>query len=105
MPGGNGTGPMGQGPMTGHGAGYCTGSGTSGFAFFGAVRGSGGDIGRRNRFFGRRQGFRRNFWPVAGTFAPYGNPDPELERQALKRHADDLQAELEIIKKRLSEIE
>ena len=23
MPGGNGTGPLGQGPMTGHGMGYC----------------------------------------------------------------------------------
>lgn len=32
MPFGNGTGPMGLGPMTGRGAGYCAGSGRPGFA-------------------------------------------------------------------------
>ena len=32
MPFGDGTGPMGLGPMTGRGAGYCAGFGTAGFA-------------------------------------------------------------------------
>ena len=32
MPFGDGTGPRGLGPMTGRGAGYCTGSGRPGFA-------------------------------------------------------------------------
>ena len=32
MPFGNGTGPRGLGPMTGRGAGYCTGLGQPGFA-------------------------------------------------------------------------
>ena len=31
MPRGNGTGPMGYGPMTGRGAGYCAGYATSGY--------------------------------------------------------------------------
>jgi len=31
MPRGDGTGPMGLGPMTGRGAGYCAGSGVPGF--------------------------------------------------------------------------
>jgi uncharacterized protein DUF5320 len=32
MPGGDGTGPMGMGPMTGRAAGYCAGNGAPGFA-------------------------------------------------------------------------
>ncbi len=40
MPGGDGTGPNGLGPMTGRGAGFCTG-------FFNP------GIGRRNRFANR----------------------------------------------------
>jgi len=34
MPRGNGTGPMGAGPMTGRAAGYCAGFATPGFANF-----------------------------------------------------------------------
>ena len=30
MPGGDGTGPLGFGPMTGHGAGFCSGYGIPG---------------------------------------------------------------------------
>lgn len=32
MPGGDGTGPMGMGPMTGRGAGYCAGFEVPGYA-------------------------------------------------------------------------
>lgn len=32
MPFGDGTGPMGRGPMTGRGAGFCAGAGRPGFA-------------------------------------------------------------------------
>jgi len=32
MPAGNGTGPMGQGPMTGRSAGFCAGFGVPGYA-------------------------------------------------------------------------
>lgn len=55
MPGFDGTGPRGQGPMTGWGAGYC---GSRGFRRLGGVPGYGygrgrGGRGRRNRYFGR----------------------------------------------------
>ena len=40
-----------------------------------------------------------------GSPAPYPPPDPEAEKQALKSQADALQSELDLIKKRLSEIE
>lgn len=41
MPGGDGTGPMGQGPMTGRAAGYCAGNTQAGFANVAARRGGG----------------------------------------------------------------
>ncbi len=40
MPRGDATGPAGQGPMTGRGAGYCTGFATPGFA--NSIPGGGG---------------------------------------------------------------
>ncbi|MBN2076411.1 MAG: DUF5320 domain-containing protein [Dehalococcoidales bacterium] len=59
MPSGDRTGPAGMGPMTGRGAGYCTGYTWPGFLsripgrrWFG--------IGRRNRGNGR--GFRNNWY-------------------------------------------
>jgi RecB family exonuclease len=45
-------------------------------------------------------------WARFGGYAtPYQNPDPNQEKQALKRQAEALQSELDFIKKRLSEIE
>jgi len=53
MPFGDGTGPRGMGPMTGRGAGFCTGFGRPGFAspaygrgWFNLNRGSGRGAGR-----------------------------------------------------------
>jgi prefoldin subunit 5 len=40
-----------------------------------------------------------------GYPSPYGNADPETEKQALGSQAEALQAELDLIKKRLDEIE
>jgi hypothetical protein len=37
--------------------------------------------------------------------APYPKPDPETEKQSLQSQAEALQEELDLIKKRLSEIE
>jgi len=42
MPRGDGTGPAGQGPRTGRGAGYCTGNRSPGFRNPGLNRGRGG---------------------------------------------------------------
>jgi hypothetical protein len=39
-----------------------------------------------------------------GYPAPYEKPDPEFEKKALKNQADALQAELELINKRLGEV-
>lgn len=55
MPGGDKTGPMGQGPRTGRKLGYCSGNDTPGYEKgFGAGRGMG-----RGRGSGRGQGLNR----------------------------------------------
>jgi len=57
MPGGDGTGPMGRGAMTGRGMGVCTGASVSGY---GAGLGSGNKKGMRSGLgvgYGCRRGF------------------------------------------------
>lgn len=110
MPAGNGTGPMGMGPMTGRGAGYCAGYGMPGYMnpAFGGGMGFGRGFGR-----GRGRGWRNMFYATglpgyarfgAGAFAPTA-PDPALEKQALKNQAEALRSEMEAIRKRLEELE
>ena len=67
MPFGNGTGPRGMGPMTGRGAGYCTGSGRPGLAMPVPGRQWFG-FGRRSWGRGRGRGFGRRL------AAPYYSP-------------------------------
>ena len=118
MPGGDGTGPMGMGPMTGRAAGFCAGFGVPGYANPALGRGFGMGFGRGRGFWGRGfggggRGWRHWFyatglpgWMRFGGYAPpYSKPDPDMEKQALKSQAEALQSELESIKKRLSEIE
>lgn len=111
MPGGDRTGPKGMGPMTGRAAGYCAGFGVPGYANAGrGFRGFGGGRGGR----GWRHMFHATGLPGWMRFgfnsAPYANvpypaPDREMERQSLKSQAEFLQTELELVKKRLSELE
>ncbi len=113
MPAGNGTGPWGMGPMTGRAAGFCAGYGVPGYLNpmpgrgfglgFGRGRGGGGR-GRRNMFYATGLPGWARFGGAAYP-AAYPKPDPEWEKQALKSQAEALQAEMEEIKKRLSEIE
>lgn len=109
MPRGDGTGPRGIGPMTGRAAGFCVNTGMPGYANtwpgrggmgfgrgFGGNRGFGG-AGRGRRFMGNNMGSQGYMQPVI--------PNPDIEKQALRNQADQLQAELDLIKKRLTEIE
>ncbi len=122
MPGGDRTGPMGMGPMTGRAAGYCAGSDTPGYASPVPGRGFGMGRGRGRGFAGRGfggggRGFRHWYyatgvpgwmrfggWP-APYAAPYAAPDAGAEKQWLEAQARSLQGELEEIKKRLQELE
>ncbi len=120
MPRGDRTGPRGMGPMTGRAAGYCAGYGMPGYSHpvtgrgFGPGFGRGGGAWGRGRFAGcGGRGWRNGYYAsgqpgwmrYGGYGAPVGDPDPELERQALKNQADAMQGELDAIRKRLEEIE
>ncbi len=129
MPGGDGTGPMGMGPMTGRAAGYCAGYAVPGF--MNPVGGRGGwGRGRGGGFGGHGRGWRNMYWATglpgwarsawgvpyapapaaaaAGPYAahPYAPPtsrDAELE--ALRSQADYFSGALEEIRKRIDELE
>lgn len=103
MPGYDGTGPRGEGPMTGGGFGYCTG----GFwPRFGRTRGfgRGGGLGRG---LGRGRGYGLG-WRNRAYYGPASvEPAPTREEEAnwLKGAISDLQRELEAMQNRLSELE
>ena len=119
MPGGDGTGPGGMGPMTGRAAGFCAGFPVPGYANPVGGRGMGMGWGRgRGGGFGRGRGFG---WGRAGYgFPAYGgavNPfaygsapftptvAPQQELNSLKGQAEYLEDALDGIKKRIEEIE
>jgi hypothetical protein len=77
MPFGDGTGPVGQGPKTGRGAGYCAGNGMPGYANPVPRRGFRGRGGRGRGFAGRggRRGWRLWYYATGEpgwARAPYG---------------------------------
>ncbi len=117
MPGGDRTGPMGLGPMTGRGAGFCGGYAAPGFANFAPGRGfwgwgrGGGGHGRRNRFYATGlTGWQRAGWgwPGFGWGAPIASAPPaatrEQELSLLNQQAQELAQTLEQIKQRIAEL-
>ena len=108
MPGGDGSGPMGMGPMTGRAAGFCAGYGVPGYM---NAYGRGG--------WGRGMGWGRGYWAggVAPAWGPaaYGAPaygyapawpvggvaaapSPESQVAMLNDHARALEQQLEDIR-------
>ncbi|MCK9554848.1 DUF5320 domain-containing protein [bacterium] len=116
MPGFDGTGPLGQGPMTGGGRGFCvlpegTSRGTAGVRYFGRGFGYGRGFGRgRGRGWGRGFAFGRPGWdsypynPYAGLSYP-ANITPAQEADMLKAEARAMQEEINAINLRLKDIE
>ncbi len=122
MPGGDGTGPAGMGPMTGRAAGYCAGYSMPGFAnpipgrgAWGWGRGRGG-WGRRNWFYATGlTGWQRaatgypafggvaSGAPYAGAYAPTVSREQEMEM--LKGQAEYFEDALHGIKERIEELE
>lgn len=92
MPGGDGTGPMGQGPFSGRGLGNCLAYGIPAIA--GAVAAFG---------FGRRRGFGRGFGRSMGAgFARgfgFGAPSKEDQLNALKEEARYIQDRIDDLEK------
>ena len=126
MPGGDGTGPRGMGPMTGRAAGYCAGYQVPGSANFpsgrrsGMAFGLGGGFGAG--FNGRGRGFRNQFyttgqpgWMRGRGFSPYVDPymtmpvnrqvNKDDEIQLLKEQAEYFKKAADNISARLSELE
>jgi len=102
MPGGDRTGPMGGGPMTGRGAGYCAGNDRPGYATPGFGRGMGRGFGRGGGR-GRRNGFWATGLPGWMRFGwgMFGGSAAPSEEDALQNEADALQQHLDAIRQRL----
>jgi Family of unknown function (DUF5320) len=93
MPFGDGTGPLGQAPGTGLGAGFCSGYGAPG-----SMNRSGGFAGRGVGCRGRRN--------RQGAFGrPFVSPDQGDEVGALKAQAGFFERALANIRKRIEGLE
>lgn len=120
MPGFDGTGPMGMGPMTGGGRGLCNPSAPYGRPYFSGGFGPWFGGGR-----GRGKGYRHGYWATGlpgwmrfGPAGPSGYPGgyqwgsppvspytKEQETAFLKDQAAALKEELEAIDSRLGDLE
>jgi len=124
MPRGNGTGPMGQGPMTGRGLGFCAGydmpgytqPGFSGRGFgqgvWNAGFGRGGMRRGMGRGFGPGMGFRRGGFSSPGYYGWENPAYPDYppftegdEKSVLTHQAEILKQQIDSIESRLSELE
>jgi hypothetical protein len=110
MPLGDRTGPMGGGPKTGRGAGFCGGNEFPGYAYDEANRP--GRFGRKSGCFshdaggghGYRHWFQATGLPAWIRFVENIVNMEDDEIQILKSQAEYLNRSLEAVKKRLSEI-
>ncbi|MBU1007003.1 MAG: DUF5320 domain-containing protein [Candidatus Omnitrophica bacterium] len=124
MPGGDGTGPAGMGPMTGRAAGYCAGYPAPGYMnpISGAGWGGFGYGGRgRGRGFSWGRGWGRGAYPYGAAYygvpnaggyygALYGSPyNPQItskqEADILKDQAKAMQEDIDSINERIKELE
>jgi len=114
MPGGDGTGPAGMGPMTGRAAGYCAGYPVPGYMNPIPRAGWGG--------FGYGRGWGRGFDWYGGLYPAYGYPEydylgyaygypyvPEMtsqeEAKMLKEQVKAMQENISSINDRIKELE
>ncbi len=123
MPAGDRTGPMGLGPMTGRGAGYCAGYGVPGYANPAVPRlglgwrrgwggGWGGGRGWRHWYYATglpgwaRFGYAPAWAVPPVAYGPYAAPPTrEQEAESLKAQAEWLQQQLDAISQRIAELE
>ncbi|MEW6607931.1 MAG: DUF5320 domain-containing protein [bacterium] len=125
MPRGDGTGPMGMGPMTGRAAGYCAGYQMPGYANSIPGWGFGMGFGRGRGFsMGRGRGFRHWYYATGlPGWARFGYPQPaypyppsvgypygpeltpDQERRMLHDEANALKQSLQDVESRISALE
>jgi len=116
MPFGDQTGPLGQGPMTGRGAGYCAGYDRSGYA--NSISGRG--IGFRQGWFGRGRG-RRNWYRATGLagwqrarmgypawggwgYYPPVQPTVKEEKEMIREEMNAMKEQMKVLDDRLEEL-
>ena len=119
MPGGDRTGPVGAGSMTGRGAGYCAGHSVPGY-----MNPVGSSLGRW-AVWGHGRGYRHwyratgvpgwgraNYGPPAWGahrfpyfYAPQPSVTPKEEIEMLKAESEGLEQALKEIRKRMEELE
>jgi hypothetical protein len=108
MPGFDGKGPAGAGPMTGGGRGYCNPANAADRPRFSARYGYGRGFGMRRGFrpamrWGRGLGRGCGWYPPAE--APAYSTRPETMLETLKAEAEAVKASLDAIHKRIEELE
>ncbi|HPX26899.1 MAG TPA: DUF5320 domain-containing protein [Treponemataceae bacterium] len=117
MPRGDRTGPAGMGPMTGRGAGFCAGYGNAGYmnpeGTYNGGRGLGRSLGRGGRGFGGglgrglgrgfAGGFAGGFMQNAAMYQGMQKTE-EDEKYELNARSHSISIELELIQKRLAEL-
>jgi hypothetical protein len=105
MPRGNGTGPLGMGPMTGRRTGYCAGYGMPGNPNRRSDLGMGpGQMRGWRRGCGRHSMYDSPVSPRWSAKTPFTMPVSEDEKQVLQKQAEILQNRLNEIKGRLDEL-
>jgi hypothetical protein len=100
--GGDRTGPMGRGPMTGRALGFCQGNPTSGYTTPGYGQGFFRGWSRDIRHGFRGRGWRfcyRDYYDI-----PYNQPSKENEKEYLENLVKNLEEELKAIKDRLQDL-
>lgn len=113
MPGGDGTGPAGLGPMTGRAVGFCAGFSVPGYmnpvtgrVYGGRGRGfwgRGGGRGWRNWYYATGlPAWARSGFGFQGPAAPTATAEQELA--GLKQQADFMQDSLNQINKRIEQL-
>lgn len=98
MPGGDRTGPRGEGPMTGRRAGFCAGFDSPGFVNSFSRRGL-----RRGVGFGRGRGFGKRCW----GYNPYFRsslPTKKEEIELLKEERGYLEKDIKSIDERIKKL-
>lgn len=108
MPGGDGTGPLGQGAQTGRRLGFCSGYETAGFLFPRRRIGLGRGFGRG--FRGRGRGYWWNdtndayfaSYPMDRSAIP--QPNKEQEKSYLENMVKHLEEDIKNIQTRIKEL-
>jgi len=115
MPRGDGTGPLGAGPRTGRGLGYCAGSDRPGYAWgpgAGGLGMRGGGRGYRHSYYATgltgwqraQAGFGPAFGAPTGAWG-WAAPTKEQQVAGLKAQADNLETALNDVQRQLRDLE